>query len=84
MIKNKLIDCVTFFDNNFMFNLRYNILERYVDYFVICESYFDHRGKVKGDKFITDKNQTCSIVDLGGGNFKVVLIWTGVNVDVMF
>ena len=43
-----------------------------------------HTGKVKGDKFITDKNQTCSIVDLGGGNFKVVLIWTGVNVDVMF
>ena len=43
-----------------------------------------HTGKVKGDKFITDKNQTCKIVDLGGGNFKVVLIWTGVNVDVMF
>jgi len=43
-----------------------------------------HTGRVTGDKFITDKNQTCSIVDLGGRNFKVVLIWTGVNIDVMF
>tara|TARA_B100000989_G_scaffold152626_1_gene113866 strand:+ start:2944 stop:3750 length:807 start_codon:yes stop_codon:yes gene_type:complete len=47
MIKNKLIDCVTFFDNNFMFNLRYNILKEYVDYFVICESNYDHKNNRK-------------------------------------
>jgi len=42
-----------------------------------------HKGKIKNNKFITDKNQSCSIVDQGSG-FKIVLIWTGVNVDVMF
>ena len=47
MSKNKFIDCVTFFDNNFMFNLRYNILKNYVDYFVICESRYDHKNTIK-------------------------------------
>ena len=47
MSKNKFIDCVTFFDNNFMFNLRYNILKNYVDYFVICESKYDHKNNIK-------------------------------------
>ena len=42
-----------------------------------------HKGKIKNKKFITDKNQSCSIVDQGSG-FKIVLIWTGINVDVMF
>ena len=42
-----------------------------------------HNGKIKKNKFITDKNQSCSIVDQGNG-FKIVLIWTGVNVDVLF
>ena len=52
MIKNKIIDCITFFDNNFMFELRYNILFDKVDHFVICESGFDHKGNKKGKKFI--------------------------------
>ena len=50
--KNKLLDCVTFFDNNFMFQIRYNILVDYVDYFIICESLFDHKGKEKKQNFI--------------------------------
>ena len=52
MLKNKIIDCVTFFDNNFMFELRYNILFEYVDQFVICESKFDHKGNIKKKNFI--------------------------------
>ena len=52
MHKNKIIDCITFFDNNLMFELRYNILFDQVDYFVICESDFDHTGRKKGKKFI--------------------------------
>ena len=52
MHKNKIIDCITFFDNNFMFEIRYNILKKYVDYFVICESLFDHVGKSKKSNFI--------------------------------
>ena len=47
MNKNKIIDCITFFDNNFMFELRYNILKDHVDYFVICESKYDHRNNIK-------------------------------------
>ena len=47
MSKNKILDCITFFDNNLMFELRYNILLDHVDYFVICESKFDHTGKEK-------------------------------------
>ena len=44
MKNNKIIDCVTFFDNNFIFEICYNILVNYVDYFVICELNYDHSG----------------------------------------
>ena len=52
MYKNKIIDCVTFFDNNFMFDLRYNILKNHVDFFVVCESKFNHKGIEKKPNFI--------------------------------
>ena len=51
MLKNKIIDCITFFDNNFIFDLRFNILNKYVDYFVVCESKYDHRNNPKKNKF---------------------------------
>jgi len=47
MTDSKIIDCITFFDNNFIFDLRYNVLKDHVDYFVICESKFDHRNEIK-------------------------------------
>ena len=50
-MRNKIYDCITFFDNNFMFNLRYNVLKDYVDYFIVCESKFDHRGNPKNINF---------------------------------
>ena len=50
-MKNKIIDCVTFFDNNFIFELRYNILKKYVDCFIVCESKFDHRNNQKNVNF---------------------------------
>ena len=56
MHRHKIIDCITFFDNNFMFELRYNILKDYVDCFVVCESKFDHKGNEKGKNFIWKKN----------------------------
>ena len=43
----KIIDCITFFNENFIFDLRYKILKNYVDEFVVCESKYDHRGKKK-------------------------------------
>ena len=48
----KLIDCITFFDNNFIFEIRYNILKNYVDHFIICEAKYDHRGFEKPKNFI--------------------------------
>ena len=55
-MKNKIFDCVTFFDNNFMFDLRYNILKDVVDFFIVCESNYDHKGNKKKINFIRDKN----------------------------
>ncbi len=54
MIRKKIFDCVTFFDNTLMFELRFNVLRDYVDYFVICESKYDHRNNPKTLNF--DKN----------------------------
>lgn len=43
----KKIDCITFFNENLMFEIRYNTLKDFVDFFVVCESLFDHRGNNK-------------------------------------
>ena len=51
-MRNKIVDCITFFDNNFMFDFRYNVLKNFVDYFVICESLYDHKGNIKKKNFI--------------------------------
>ena len=55
-MKNKLIDCVTFFQENFIFNLRYNIINKYVDFMVVCESKYDHRGNKKKLNFDFKEN----------------------------
>ena len=47
MVKRKLIDCITFFQENFIFKLRFNTLKSVVDEFVICEAIHDHRGRKK-------------------------------------
>ena len=38
--KNKIFDCITFFDENLLVNARFEILNEVVDYFIICESAF--------------------------------------------
>ena len=43
----KVYDCITFFNEIDLLKLRLNILDNVVDYFVICESEYDHRGKKK-------------------------------------
>ena len=52
---SKIIDCITFFDENFMYDLRYNVIKDFVDFFVVCESKYDHRGKPKKINFDPDK-----------------------------
>ena len=46
-MKSKIFDCITFFRENFITNIRFEILNKHVDYFVICESKFDHNNKKK-------------------------------------
>ena len=43
----KIFDCITFFNENFISNIRFEILKKSVDYFVVCESKFDHNGNKK-------------------------------------
>ena len=43
----KIIDTITFYKENMMTNLRLNILNDYVDYFVICEAKYSHSGNKK-------------------------------------
>jgi beta-1,4-mannosyl-glycoprotein beta-1,4-N-acetylglucosaminyltransferase len=51
MTHNKIYDCLTFFDENLLVNSRFEILKDVVDYFVICESKYDHKGKKKEINF---------------------------------
>ena len=41
----KIFDCITFYQENFITNIRFEILNEYVDYFIVCESKFNHIGK---------------------------------------
>ena len=53
----KIFDCITFFRENFITNIRFEILKDCVDYFFICESIYDHRGNKKKLNFkLLNKN----------------------------
>ena len=41
----KIFDCFMYFDEDLMLDLRLNILDQYVDYFIIVESCFNHKGE---------------------------------------
>ena len=47
----KIYDCITFFNESLQANLRFNILNNYVEKFIVCESKFDHKGRYKGVNF---------------------------------
>ena len=51
----KIFDCFMYFDEEMILDLRLNILNKYVDYFVIVESIFTHRGEKKELKFNLNK-----------------------------
>ena len=40
----KIFDCFMYFDEEILLDLRMNILDKYVDYFVVVESIFTHKG----------------------------------------
>ena len=43
----KIFDCTTFFNENLMLEVRFNILNKYVDKFVVVESKYSHSGEKK-------------------------------------
>ena len=47
----KIIDTTTYFEEKLMMNLRFNILNSYVDHFIVCEARFTHSGKRKDINF---------------------------------
>ncbi len=47
----KIIDCTTYYSEDLMLDVRLNILNEYVDKFVIVESKFSHSGKPKSLNF---------------------------------
>lgn len=51
----KIYDCFTYFDEDLILDTRLNILNDYVDYFVIVESTFNHNGESRHLKFDINK-----------------------------
>jgi beta-1,4-mannosyl-glycoprotein beta-1,4-N-acetylglucosaminyltransferase len=49
--KERIFDCVTYFKEDLQLELRFNILDRYVDKFIICEGSEDHQGRRKKINF---------------------------------
>ena len=43
----KIFDCTTFYSEHLMMDLRFNILNDYVEKFIVCESTISHSGKKK-------------------------------------
>ena len=50
-MKNKIFDCFMFNNETMLLEIRLNILNEYVDYFVIVESAETHSGLKKKIKF---------------------------------
>ncbi|MDA7769747.1 hypothetical protein N8925_00390 [Candidatus Pelagibacter sp.] len=47
----KIIDTTTYFEEKLMMDLRFNILDHFVDHFVVCEATYTHSGKNKKINF---------------------------------
>ena len=51
----KIFDCFMYFDEEILLDLRLNMLDKYVDYFVIVESSFTHKGDRRSLQFNNKK-----------------------------
>ena len=47
----KIYDCFIYFDEDLLLDLRFNILDKFVDKFIIVESKFSHRGEHRKPNF---------------------------------
>jgi|TARA_B100000959_G_scaffold105627_2_gene111445 beta-1,4-mannosyl-glycoprotein beta-1,4-N-acetylglucosaminyltransferase len=50
-MKNKIYDCITFYQANSLFQIRFEVLKDFVDYFVVCEADKTHTGSKKKFNF---------------------------------
>lgn len=69
--KIKIYDCVTYYKEDRLLNLRFNFLDKFVDYFVIVECSHTHNGKYKGQNFDLNKFS----------NFKEKIIYAYIDIS---
>ena len=50
----KVFDCITYFNEPLLFDLRLNILDKHVDKFIVSEALYTHSGKKKSINFKKD------------------------------
>ena len=53
-----IYDCFQFFNEEHILDLRFNLLNEFVDFFVIVESTIDHQGNSKKLNFDSNKFKT--------------------------
>ena len=51
----KIFDCFMYFDEDLVLDIRLNTLDKYVDFFVIIESKYNHKGETKKLNFYINK-----------------------------
>ena len=47
----KVYDCITYFDEKTLFEIRLNCLNKYVDKFIVAEAAYTHSGNIKKINF---------------------------------
>ena len=47
----KIFDCTTFYNEKLLMDIRFNILNDYVDKFIVVESHYSHSGNKKNLNF---------------------------------
>ena len=51
----KIIDCFMYYDEDVILDIRLNVLDKFVSYFIICEANFNHNGTKRELKFDVNK-----------------------------
>ncbi len=51
----RIFDCTTFYNEHLILDVRFNVLNPYVDKFIVCEAGFSHSGEKKIFNFDIDK-----------------------------
>jgi len=73
-----IFDCFQYFDEDHILDIRFNILDQYVDYFVISESTKTHQGKNKKlnfniDNFTKYKNKIIYVIAENKDHNEIIL-----------